>query len=76
YFRELGYGYSALNPAAQARQTRRHYEVKYKNGTVLLEAHLKVDEATSPDQCLRIYWYIDQHERVLVVGHVGRHLPD
>ncbi|MFI9253602.1 hypothetical protein [Streptomyces sp. NPDC053069] len=76
YFGGLGYGYSALNPAAHARKTRRHYEVKYKDGTVLLEAHLKVDEATSRDQCLRIYWYIDEDERVLVVGHVGRHLPD
>jgi hypothetical protein len=76
YFRELGYGYSAVNPAAHSRQTRRHYEVKYKNGTVLLEAHLKVDEGTSPDQCLRIYWYVDENELALVVGHVGRHLPD
>jgi len=76
YFKGLGYGYSALNPAAQARQTRRHYEVRYKDRTVLLEAHLKVDEATSPDQCLRIYWYVDEDEHVLVVGHVGRHLPD
>lgn len=54
----------------------RHYEVKYKDGAVLLEAHLKIDEATSPDQCLRIYWYVDQDERALVIGHVGRHLPD
>ncbi|MGG8848335.1 hypothetical protein ACQ881_37680 [Streptomyces lividans] len=43
---------------------------------MLMEAHLKVDEATTADQCLRIYWYVDKTDKVLVVGHVGRHLPD
>ncbi len=36
--------------------------------------HLKVDENTSPDQCLRIYWEDDpvdagQVEEVVKVGH-------
>lgn len=36
--------------------------------------HLKVDEATSPDQCLRIYWDVDDDERRWTVTHIGRHL--
>jgi len=27
-----------------------------------------------PDQCLRIYWYVDEDDRIFVVGHIGRHL--
>ncbi|MFD8177978.1 hypothetical protein [Streptomyces sp. NPDC059709] len=76
FFKERGYRYSARHPAAHNRRHRNHYEVRYNGQTVLMEAHLKVDEATSPDQCLRIYWYVDKTDKVLVVGHVGRHLPD
>lgn len=36
--------------------------------------HLKVDEATSPDQCLRIHWKVDADERRWTVTHIGRHL--
>jgi hypothetical protein len=36
--------------------------------------HLKVDESTSPDQCLRIHWAIDNDSRIWTVNHIGRHL--
>jgi hypothetical protein len=35
--------------------------------------HLKVDESTSPDQCLRIYWEDDPQERRWTITHIGRH---
>jgi hypothetical protein len=35
--------------------------------------HLKVDEATSPDQCLRIYWTVDNDSRLWTIDHIGRH---
>ncbi|MEU3715157.1 hypothetical protein [Streptomyces californicus] len=76
FFTDLGYGYSAKNPATRDRRHKRHYEVKYKDNPVVMEPHLKVDESTGPDQCLRIYWYLDESDKVIVVGHVGRHLPD
>ncbi|MFY1652164.1 hypothetical protein ACN27J_14870 [Solwaraspora sp. WMMB762] len=76
YFASRGYEYSARNPAASARATRNSYRVPYEGNTVTLEPHLKVDQATSPDQCLRIYWHIDDVNKLLVIGHVGRHLPD
>jgi hypothetical protein len=76
YFASRGYEYSGRSPAASARATRNSYRVSYEGETVTLEPHLKVDQATSPDQCLRIYWYVDDVNKLLVIGHVGRHLPD
>lgn len=35
--------------------------------------HLKVDEATSPDQCLRIHWTVDPEAKRWTVTHIGRH---
>jgi hypothetical protein len=35
--------------------------------------HLKVDEATSPDQCLRIYWDVDNDTRHWTITHMGTH---
>lgn len=75
WFLQRGYEYSARNDAARSRKYERHYKVHYQDRQVLMEPHLKVDQSTSPDQCLRIYWYIDTDERIFVVGHAGRHLP-
>lgn len=76
YFSERGYGYSQRNPASTARPTRAHYRRSYNGDTITMEPHLKVDEASKPDQCLRVYWYTDDEGKKLVIGHVGRHLPD
>jgi len=76
FFAGRGYEYSQRNPAALARTTRNSYRVSYEGQAVTLEPHLKVDQASSPDQCLRIYWYVDEGNKLLIVGHVGRHLPD
>ncbi len=35
--------------------------------------HLKVDENTSPDQCLRIYWEDDPEARRWTITGIGRH---
>jgi hypothetical protein len=35
--------------------------------------HLKVDESTSPDQCLRIYWTDDPTSRVWTITSIGAH---
>lgn len=36
--------------------------------------HLKVDESTSPDQCLRIYWEDDTETRHWTITSIGQHL--
>jgi hypothetical protein len=74
WFRQRGYGYSAREPAARATPTKQRYRIRYKDRDEYMEPHLKVDEATHPDQCLRIYWHLDEDDRIFVVGHVGRHL--
>lgn len=76
FFSSRGYEYSKNNPAATARQTKRHYQRRVDGVIVTMEPHLKVDQSTSPDQCLRIYWYRDDNSKRLFIGHVGRHLPD
>ncbi len=74
WFRDRGYGYSAREPAARSARTRARYRVRYQDRDEYMEPHLKVDEATHPDQCLRIYWHTDEDDRIFVVGHIGRHL--
>lgn len=76
YFASRGYEFTQKNPSARARNTKSAYRRKYEGTVVTMEPHLKVDQATSPDQCMRVYWYVDAAEHRLVVGHVGRHLPD
>jgi hypothetical protein len=36
--------------------------------------HLKVDESTSPDQCLRIYWDVDEDSRTWTITSIGPHV--
>lgn len=74
WFRQRGYGYSAREPAAHSGRTKARYRIRYKDRDEYMEPHLKVDEATHPDQCLRIYWHVDEDDRIFVVGHIGRHL--
>jgi len=51
------------------------YTVRYGDRQVQLGPHLRFGHGP-PDSCARIYWYVDQDQRLLVVGHVGRHLRD
>jgi hypothetical protein len=76
YFRHAGYEFSARNPAARTRKNRGHYQVEHQGRSIVLGPHLKVDQSAAPDQCLRIYWYQSPDDRTLVIGHVGRHLPN
>ena len=39
----------------------------------LPEPHLKIDEATSPDQCMRIYWSEDSETRTWEINSIGPH---
>jgi hypothetical protein len=60
---------------AKDRRYKQSYTITYDGKRRVMEPHLIVDEATSPDQCMRIYWWDDQTANVFVVGQVGRHLP-
>lgn len=56
-------------------QYRAYYEITYEGAHVLIEPHLRFGGGWSPAFCARIYWYVDEDKRLLVVGHVGKHLP-
>jgi hypothetical protein len=75
FFRSRGFEYEGSNSVAKDRRYRSSYTITYDGSRQVMEPHLKVDEHTSPDQCLRIHWWDDPDSHVLVVGHVGRHLP-
>ena len=48
------------------------YERTYRGRPILLGPHLRRDGR----QLVRIYCFLDEEERRVVVGHVGRHLRD
>jgi len=75
FFRQRGFDYSQSNDVVKVRRYKAHYTITYDGNREVMEPHLKVDDFTSPDQCLRIYWWVDTASQVFVVGHVGRHLP-
>jgi hypothetical protein len=59
-----------------ARTTyRSDYEIGYGGNRVLMGPHLRRGVG-APSAILRIYWYVDEASRQLVVGHVGRKLRD
>jgi hypothetical protein len=41
--------------------------------TYSAQAHVKVDDYTSPDRCGRIYFAVDTQNFMFVVDHVGLH---
>lgn len=51
------------------------YRRTYKDGNVLLGPHL-AHGTGAPRNIMRIYWYQDDEDRVLVVGQVGEKLRD
>jgi hypothetical protein len=76
FFQSRGWVYKPRNPVAYDRRYKAHYQIEYNGERVTMEPHLAIDVGTTRDQCLRIYWYVDEDERVFVIGHIGYHLPD
>jgi hypothetical protein len=71
---------SGLNFASGISSTTRQqyggsYEVTYNGSTVMLGPHARLGHG-SGRTCARIYWHVDSQDRRIVIGHVGRHLPD
>jgi hypothetical protein len=52
-----------------------NYKRTYKGRSIELSDHAKVGTG-SPGDHLRVYWYRDEEERLLVIGHVGDHLAN
>jgi hypothetical protein len=50
------------------------YYVDYQGTRTFLERHLKRGNARDERRCLRIYFFWDKREQVVVVGHMPDHL--
>ena len=69
FFRAAGFQYASSVSDTAAGKWRREYERTYLGEKVTLGPHLRLGS-------LRIYWWVDEESRTLVVGHVGKHLTD
>ncbi|HEX7300089.1 MAG TPA: hypothetical protein VF257_13915 [Solirubrobacteraceae bacterium] len=65
---------SGISQTARTRY-RAHYEMTHEGATVMMGPHLRIGSGWSPAHCARIYWYVDEKNRKLIIGHVGKHLP-
>jgi hypothetical protein len=58
----------------------RDYDFAYDGGTLQLGPHVRIGSGTGAGAIARIYLHLhpgdDRLERSVIVGHVGRHLPD
>ena len=68
---------SGYHPGPDERTLAEHgpaYARTYRDRTVQLGPYIARGSG-APTAVLRIHWYVDTDERVLVVGHVGGPLP-
>ena len=54
---------------------RSHYEFDYQGEKQLFEPHITIG-AGDPNSCASIHFIFDQESLKMVVGHVGKHLPN
>ena len=73
----LGLRFSRSISENELTKYYRHYHVPYKGQDVFLELHLRNGGATAdPRRCLRIYFFFDREEELVVVGSLPAHLPN
>ena len=56
-------------------RSRSHYEFEYQGKKQLFEPHITIG-AGNPNSCASIHFIFDQERLMMVVGHVGKHLPN
>ena len=72
------YGLSGYRPGISQTAATTYaadYIRRYGDREIMLGPHL-ARRVGPANQIMRIYWYVDAAERVVVVGHVGAHLRD
>jgi hypothetical protein len=75
-FEELGLDFRADVSATARGRFAQEYERTWSGHRVMLGPHLALGGAGTPSTIARIYWYVDEEARLVVVGHVGMHLRD
>lgn len=77
HLRDRGWGKrSSMHISDTTRgKFRSHYEFEYRGETHLFEPHITIG-AGDPNSCASIHFMFDQDDLKMVVGHVGKHLPN
>ena len=77
HLRERGWGKrSSMHISDTARgKFRSHYEFEYRGEKQLFEPHITIG-AGDPNSCASIHFIFDQERLKMIVGHVGKHLPN
>jgi hypothetical protein len=52
-----------------------HYEFEYEGKRQLFEPHITIG-ASDPKSCASIHFLFDQARERMIIGHVGKHLPN
>lgn len=77
HLRDRGWGKrSSMHISVTTRgKLRSHYEFEYQGKKQLFEPHITIG-AGDPNSCASIHFIFDQERLKMVVGHVGKHLPN
>lgn len=60
---------------SDGQPTSADYYVDYGGSRVMLDRHLAHGVSRDPRRCLRVYFFYDAEEDLVVVGHLPNHLP-
>jgi hypothetical protein len=72
--KSYGYDFSLRSSALTLSKCSRHYEFVHEGKQIIAEAHLSRGNQGSRN-VIRIYLHRDEERKMLVVCHVGSHLP-
>lgn len=77
HLRDRGWGKrSSMHISDTTRgKLRSHYEFDYQDRKQLFEPHITIG-AGDPNSCASIHFIFDQERLKMIVGHVGKHLPN
>ena len=77
HLRDRGWGKrSSMHISDTTRgKFRAHYEFEYQGQKQLFEPHITIG-AGDPNSCASIHFIFDHERLKMVVGHVGKHLPN
>jgi hypothetical protein len=77
HLRDRGWGKrSSMHISDTTRgKYRSHYEFDYRGKKQLFEPHITIGSG-DPKSCASIHFIFDQEQLKMVVGHVGKHLPN
>ena len=73
---ELGLELSKVGTALDDKRYKHEYRRQYKGRDILLEDHLKWGVGFDPETLFRLYFYYDESDAVVVVGHMPTHLTN